>query len=320
MKRIVVTGATSFLGSTLVKKLLEDGHFVYAVVRPASANRKALPEEKENLVVIESELEKLDRIETMISSPCDYFFHFGWDGSGSENRKKQDVQQKNVEDSLKALTGAKNLGCRRFLFSGSQAEYGQCPDVMYEERECHPVSEYGKAKREFYERARSMCKKWNEEGVSGIGYIHTRIFSVYGFGDHPSSLVCTCLKTFSEGGYMELGACTQQWNYLYIDDLVEALIALMFSDAEIREDSLYNVAGRESQTMPLRNYVEKMHELCGGRGDYAYEKCVPNAEGLANLIPDTTRIYEDTGWVPKVSFEEGIRRMIGKMKETACIK
>lgn len=315
MKRIVVTGATSFLGSTLVKRLLDDGHFVYAVIRPASRNRKALPEEKENLVVIESKLENLDQIDTMISSPCDYFFHFGWDGSGSENRKKQNIQQKNVEDSLKVLTGAKKLGCKRFLFSGSQAEYGQCPEVMDEKRECHPVSEYGRAKREFYECARKMCKRWKEQEGAKMEYIHTRIFSVYGSGDHPSSLVSTCLRTFLDGGHMELGACTQQWNYLYIDDLVEGLAALMFCDTPVREDSLYNVAGTDSQTMPLRNYVEKMHELCGGRGDYTYEKCALNAEGLANLIPDTTRIYKDTGWIPKVTFEEGICRMIAEIKK-----
>lgn len=118
-----------------------------------------------------------------------------------------------------------------------------------------------------------------------------------------------------DGGHMELGACTQQWNYLYIDDLAEGLMALMFCDTPVREDSLYNVAGTASQTMPLRNYVEKMHDLCGGRGDYTYEKCAPNAEGLANLIPDTARIYKDTGWIPKVSFEDGISRMIEEMKK-----
>lgn len=310
MKKIVVTGATSFLGSALVRKLLKDGNFVYAIVRPGSKNRDALPQSQEGLVVIECELENLNRLEEMVPEKCEYFFHLGWDGSGSVNRQKTDVQQKNVEDSVKALIGAKNLGCRRFLFSGSQAEYGQCPDRMSEERECHPVSEYGKAKVEFYRRARQTCSEWREKGIAEMEYIHTRIFSVYGPGDHPSSLVYSCLKTFLTGGHMELGACTQQWNYLYIDDLVDALAALMFSPAAIREDGIYNIGGADSQTMPLRSYVEEMYRLCGENGDFVYEKCEPNAEGLANLIPDTARIHEDTGWVPKVSFEQGISAII----------
>ncbi|MCM1244876.1 MAG: NAD(P)-dependent oxidoreductase [Roseburia sp.] len=311
--KVVVTGATSFLGSTLVKKLLMGGQFVYAVIRPDSKNRKELPEKMKNLVIIECDLKNMDQIDEKIPERCDYFFHLGWGGSGSANRKEINLQKQNVDNSVKALTGAMKLGCRRFLFSGSQAEYGQYNRLKAEEDICEPVSEYGKAKREFYFCASRMCKEWRERGIADIKYIHTRIFSVYGFGDHPWSLVQTCLKTFLEGGHIDLGACTQKWNFLYIDDLAEGLMALMFCSGLLREDGIYNVAGTESQTIPLRGYVEEMYRLCGEKGSYEYGKRPPNAEGLVNLIPDTTRIRTDTGWVPKISFDEGIRRMIEKM-------
>lgn len=317
---VVVTGATSFLGHALIKRLLDNGQFVYAVIRPDSKNRKVLPTHEKNLVVIECDLGDMDCIEEKISGECDYFFHLGWGGSGSDDRRESDLQQKNVEDALGALVGARKLGCKRFLFSGSQAEYGQYEILKAEDDDCQPVSEYGKAKREVYFRAHRMCQKWRNQGIANIEYIHARIFSVYGPSDHPWSLVNTCLKTFLDEGHMELGACTQKWNFLYIDDLADALIALMFCPDTLRKDGIYNIAGMEDQTMPLRDYVEKMYYICGEKGDYEYGKRPPNAEGLVNLIPDTTRIREDTGWVPKVSFEEGIRRMIGKMKETACIK
>ena len=62
-----------------------------------------------------------------------------------------------------------------------------------------PVSEYGKDKLE-------VCRRAGEEAKAlGIDYIHARIFSVYGPGDHPWSLVSTCLNTFLKGGRMELG-------------------------------------------------------------------------------------------------------------------
>ena len=98
--KIVVTGATSFLGAASVKELLGRGHKVYALVRPGSLNRKALPKEQEGLIVLETELSQLDRIEEKIPETCDGFLHFGWDGSGSENRKNAKVQQKNVVDSM----------------------------------------------------------------------------------------------------------------------------------------------------------------------------------------------------------------------------
>ena len=60
---IVVTGATSFLGSALVKRLLQGGHRVYAVIRPGSKNRAMLPEHAQGLCVIEQDLQKLNKID-----------------------------------------------------------------------------------------------------------------------------------------------------------------------------------------------------------------------------------------------------------------
>lgn len=316
--KIVVTGATSFLGAASVRTLLAQGHQVYAVVRPGSANRGALPESQEGLTVLELELSRLHEIGGFIGEGCDAFLHFGWDGSGSENRKKPEIQQQNVEDSMKALKGALSLGCGRFLFGGSQAEYGQCRDVMGEDRKCRPVSEYGKAKLEFGRRAREFLARQkaldctgmlNNDKLAGMEYVHARIFSVYGPGDHPWSLVNTCLDTFRAGKVMELGACSQYWNFLYIDDLVQALLGLLFWPGKLKH-TVYNVAAGPEATRPLREYVEEMHVLCGGKGSPRYGCLPPNAEGPANLIPDIRRIQEEIGWTPKVTFAEGIRRML----------
>lgn len=320
---LVVTGATSFLGTALIGELLRQGHQVYGVVRPHSGNMTILQRCAKGstccgagLHIIEAELEELDRISEKIRKPCDIFFHFGWDGSGSDNRKKTEVQKKNVEDGVKALWGAKNLGCRRFVFSGSQAEYGVCQTVTREDMECCPVSEYGKAKLEFGRRARELCRLWRQQGDTEMEYIHARIFSVYGPGDHPWSLVNSCLNTFLNNGIMELGACTQQWNYLYIEDLVKGLLALAFcrepvcGDGTEKGDGIYNLAGGQESTRVLREYVEEMHRLCKGQGSFVYGKLPPNAEGPANLMPDIGKIQEKTGWKPEISFEEGIKRMI----------
>lgn len=308
--KIVVTGATSFLGAAFVSHLLRLNHKVYAIIRPASIHRKALPEQRENFQILEMELEKMDELSAVIGEKCDDFVHFGWDGSGSKNRMLESVQQKNVRDSLKALEGAKRLGCRRFLFAGSQAEYGQCQETMKEEQVCRPVSEYGKAKLDFYYLAREICRQWQKAEESPMEYIHARIFSVYGTGDHPWSLVSSCLDTFLAEGHIDLGVCTQMWNYLYLDDFAEGMTRLLLHKGRLAEDGLYNLAGSSSQTRPLREFVEEMHDLCGGKGSFSYGKLPPNAEGPANLIPDITRMKKEIGWYPKTGFAEGITQML----------
>lgn len=315
---IVVTGATSFIGVPVIMRLLQLGHTVYAVVRPGSVNRKRFPKADKNLLVIEKELEETDTLYQDIPVVCHSFLHLGWDGAGSGNRTDRQVQQKNVEDSLKALTGAAKLGCKTFLFSGSQAEYGICQELMNEERICRPVSEYGKAKVDFCGRAARLCENWRMSGEYSLTYIHARIFSVFGPGDHPYSLVESSLDAFLSGQEISLGACSQLWNFLYIDDLVEALLVLLLkveSSSDSNGAMVFNVAGENGWTRPLKEYVASMHRLCGERGTPHFGVRPPNAEGIANLNPDITKLKDATGWKPETVFEEGINRMLQLRKQ-----
>lgn len=85
---------------------------------------------------------------------------------------------------------------------------------------------------------------------------------------------------------------------------------MAFCENSILEDGIYNLAGSDEETRVLRDYVKEMYRLCNEKGSYVYGKLPPNAEGPANLIPDTRKIYERTGWKPEISFEEGIKRML----------
>lgn len=314
---VVVTGATSFLGAAEARRCLESGHRVFAVIRPGSRNLEQAERLKrrypETMTLISIKLEDLEGIGRLVKEPCQLWFHFGWDGAGSGNRTQQEIQQKNVGDSMCALKGAVSLGCRRFVFSGSQAEYGIRDSRMEERDPCRPVSEYGKAKVAFYQKAVEYAAAGAE-----IDYVHARIFSVYGPGDHPWSLVETCRKTFLAGGHIDLGDCTQLWNFLHRDDCAEALYRLGMADGRIgfapdgKENGIYNVAALEAETRPLREYVEAMFRLCGGRGSFAYGKRPPNAEGQTDLIPSTDKLRALTGFAPQIGFEDGFSGLLGK--------
>ena len=141
-------------------------------------------------------------------------------------------------------------------------------------------------------------------------YIHARIFSVYGPGDHPWSLVESCLRAFGRGEYISLGECTQMWNFLYLEDCVRALILLMEQEKE-SVSGIYNVAAPERETKPLREYIRQMYETMGYHGSYSFGRRRPNAEGLANLIPDISKLEENTGFSPRVSFSEGVKKTCG---------
>ena len=140
--KIVVTGATSFVGLGAVRELLHRGHQVFAVLREHSTKADLLRENgkfPQGLTILEEDLGKLSKLPERIPGGCDVFLHMGWRGAGSDSRK-------NVQDALNAVRVAKDLGCRRFLFTGSQAEYGIKSELTDEEAVCEPTSPYGRAK------------------------------------------------------------------------------------------------------------------------------------------------------------------------------
>lgn len=303
--RIVVTGAASFIGTAVTRELLQRGCEVFAVVRPGSPGRKKL-EGRRGITVLAGTLADIGNLTGCreLAAGADAWLHLGWEGAGSANRQRQTLQARNIVYAQEAMGTAHALGCTRFLFAGSQAEYGIYHTVMTEDGVCRPVSEYGKDKLKVYE---TVSK---EAQILGVTYLHTRIFSVYGPGDHPWSLIATAMNTFLAGGHMELGPCTQMWNFLYLTDAARAIAGLLLAKAP---GGVYNVAGED--TRPLKEYVEELHRLCGGKGTFEYGNRPPNAEGVVSLIPATGKLRAATGFRQEISFSQGIREMLTIGKE-----
>ena len=294
-KRAIVTGATGMLGAATVRALLEDGYAVAALVRPGSKRRDRLPDNP-NLTVIEADLTDIARAEP---PPSEVWFHFAWDATLPDRRDDEAAQQRNVDDAPAALEKAAACACRRFVFAGSQAEYGIHRERVTERTPCDPVSAYGKAKLAFGAAGAEKAKALSME------FVHLRIFSVYGEEDRADSLVRGCVRTFLAGEDMRLGPATQTWNYLYAEDFA----ALMVRVANAQKAAgIYNVGG--SDTRPLREFIEEIHALCGGNGRCLYGERPPRPEGEVRLDPDIMKVCAAFGWKPEVTFREGINRMI----------
>ena len=314
---IIMTGATSFVGAATVRELLRRGHTVTAIARPASSKLGMILDGNEEallsgrLLVTENDLSEPEQLLEKVTKPQDVFCHFGWGGSGSASRTDRALQKKNLEISLETIRTAKALGCKKFLFSGSQAEYGMHRDLITEETACEPKSLYGEAKLAMREKGEKLC------GELGLRYIHARIFSAYGPGDHPWTLVESCLDAFLNNREMSLGACTQNWNFLYIDDLARGMAALCEAEKTAFEgisNPVFNFGGAETKV--LKDFVEEIHTRCGGKGETRYNTRGENAEGLINLMPYIEKLKAVTGWKPEVDFKTGITRMIALRKRT----
>ena len=274
----------------------------------------------------------------------DAWIHFAWDGVGSAGRSDTNIQIENIQNAKKAYLYAKLLGARKFLFAGSQAEYGRG-----NHRVPLPVSPYGKAKLSFGRWATEQSLLSEIYDDAPMQFIHMRIYSVYGSGDHETSLVNTVLRAALRHEAVTLGPCEQRWNYLEVHDLARAIRILLSS--EDTRTGIYDIAGSDSRM--LKKYVIAMNAIAarfaanadttadgdattaagatqavtaGGQTTDTAAGVTPtgaelrfgtranNAEGAANMSPEILKLQR-LGFHQEISFEAGIGMLLKTMKE-----
>lgn len=303
-QRIVITGATGFIGSHITRVFLEQGAQVYVLVRANSSKLHTLPSH-ESLHIITCPLERVMESVEMVQH-ADAFLHFAWGGVNRDEIDSPVVQAANIAASLDCVRVASVLGCRVFMDAGSRVEYGITKDgTMEEGMECHPVNEYGKAKLAFYEEAGKLC------GTCGMTYYHLRFFSVYGVGDHPWSIISTLVDRLPKGETVALSACRHRWNFMEIEDAAQAVLSLyLYGERAAGTTFVVNIASRD--TRELKSFVEEIHALCGGIGTLEYGMFEQAKEGALSICPAVEQLHSLTGgrWEERVTFEDGIRKML----------
>lgn len=290
MKKCIVTGAAGFTGYSLVEKLIDHGYFVYAVVRPQSEHNVRL-EGMRNVQLVQAYISEYGQLDEKIKDPCDAFFHLAWQGG----RYDFASQYQNIEYSLGALEAAVKLGCKRFICTGSQAEYGPQKGLITEETCPHPADAYGAAKL-------AACLLTRQRAADlDIEWIWGRIFSLYGKYEAETRMLPALVKSLRENKDFNMSTNGRQnWDYLYVSDGAEALIALMEKG---KNGEIYNIANGAYR--PMREYVDMAKEFVGSTACVAYNE---TNVSLYSLQPSNEKIKRDTGWLPQVEFCSGLER------------
>ena len=293
---IFVTGGNGFLGYNTVLRLLGDGHQVYALVRKQENILSQI--RNKNLLLIQGSLENLACVDLPDVDVC---VHFAWMGVNRQGVNCPDLQQQNVINTLNLLEFLKIHHCRLLIDAGSRQEYTPIEGIITEDSPCAPITEYGKRKLEAYH---TILSKINDK----MKYIHLRIFSVYGNGDHPWSLINTCIEGMLDNKPIKLGTCRHFWSFLYIDDFTGIISAIVSHINEIKSNEVYNVASGFIQ--PLRYFVNTIKIITKSDSELQFGTFTENKESVFSLIPDVSKLNTDFGWYEKVSFERGIKKLI----------
>lgn len=302
-QKIVITGATGAIGMALIHKSIAEGSEVLVISHRGSKRNKQIPKHP-LITVVEADLEELERIDYLPENEYNVFYHLAWKGTFGDGRNNMPLQIENIQYTMDAVKLAKRLGCHTFVGTGSQAEYGRVEGKLLPDTPAFPENGYGMAKLCAGQMSRVACEQ------EGLRHIWVRILSVYGPYDRGETMISSCLHKMLRGEAADFTAGGQLWDYLYSEDAAEALWLL--GEKGIN-GKVYCIGS--GAAFPLKEYILKMSTLTGEKSNLRFG-AIPYAKGqVMELCADITALTEDTGFLPKTSFEEGIRKTIEWIKE-----
>lgn len=283
------------IGVALVEECLRNHVEVLAIVRRASRHANRLPQ-SELLTVRQCNLDELALLTDL--EGYDVLYHLAWDYTSKAVRDNPVLQEKNIQYTLEAVELAVRAGCKRFVGAGSQAEYGPTESVISPDTEARPQLSYGIAKYAAGKLSRKLCDTYH------MIHVWARIFSVYGRNDNADTMLDYALRQFLKGETAYFSAGVQLWDYLHESDAGRVLYLL---GEKSEESKVYCVASGESR--PLRQFILELQEMFGkdARCVFAEERTDLKVYGLQ---ADTSGLIHDIGYVPQVTFAEGIADMI----------
>jgi UDP-glucose 4-epimerase len=303
MARVLVTGGAGFIGSNLVRGLLERGDDVRVLDNFSTGNRVNL--EGLDVDIVEGELRSYERVHNAVRG-TDVVYHLG--ALGSVPRSVQDPLTSsavNVEGTLNVLLAARDEGIRRVVFSSSSSVYGNSGALpRTETMPPDPISPYGVAKL----AAERYCVSFSRVYES-FQTVVVRYFNVFGPRQSPHSQYAAAIALFvsaiaDDRPIDVYGDGEQSRDFTYVGNVVDATIRA--AEANGVRGEIVNVAAGAPAS--VNQVAETIGEILGK--PVRKRHLPPRAGDIRDSWADLDKAERLLGYRPQIGLEEGLRRTV----------
>lgn len=293
----IVTGGAGFIGSHMVDLLVERGYSVRVIDSLVGGHEQNLAQHANNprVTLERHDIRALDAPSPLFAD-ARYVFHFAGIGDIVPSiERPTEYMSTNVQGTVHVLECARAAGAK-LIYAASSSCYGLADTPTDEQHPIRPQYPYALSKYQ----GEQAAFHWNQ--VYRLPVNSIRIFNAYGTRSRTSGAYGAVFGVFlrqklAGAPFTVVGDGTQRRDFVYVTDVARAFLAAAESD---REGRVYNLGAGQPQS------INRLVELLGGAVIH-----IPRRPGEPNVtFADLTRIKAELDWEPRVSFEEGVRRIL----------
>lgn len=296
-KRALVTGGSGFVGANLVRRLLAEGHEV-GVLAKADTDSWRLADVSAEVRWFQAGPDLSAGVERALGElRPQWIFHLAAHGAYSWQRDSAAILRTNVLGTARLVDACLAAGFEAFVNTGSSSEYGIKDHAPKEEESLAPTSPYavGKAAATLY------CSQAGRG--SGARIATLRLYSVYGPWEEPRRFVPQLVARGLEGELPPLASPDTARDYVYVDDVTTAYLAVARGDFE--PGAIFNV-GTGHQTS-LREAVDIARRLLRIEVEPGWGSMADRSWDTSIWVADSSLLQERLGWRPETDLERGLR-------------
>jgi len=300
--KVLVTGATGFVGANLVKRLVTTGYDVHILTRKTSNKWRlddVLPRLVEHIVDLTEE-EKLKELIKEIRP--DIIFHLATEGIyGGQHLPEEKLIETNFLGTINLINACNDVDYKCFINTGSSSEYGPKKDAMKETDICEPVTVYGITKCAATLYGNLIAKRDSKP------IICFRLFSPFGPYDDKSRLMTYAITNALQNNNLNLANPLAVRDYIFVEDVLDLYIKSTDKAYELKGE-VFNV-GSGMQT-DIAYVVNKIIELTNSKSKIKWGAVQPRSFDTEKWEANIEKVSKYFNWQPKHSLEEGLKKTI----------
>jgi dTDP-6-deoxy-L-talose 4-dehydrogenase (NAD+) len=295
--RLLITGASGFIGKSLIERLQGCNHEVLALTRSGLCH--SFPENVKELL---GDLGNLGAVrKEILQFNPDVLIHLAWQGIPDYGEA---TSKANLEYSINLIDFLlKETACSKIIVSGSCFEYAKLNGSCKEGEKTGVNSFFSWAKQTLCQYLEIKCKDRD------VRWYWARIFYVYGPNQRAASLIPTLIQSFRQGAAPDIQTPHNANDFIYVDDVADAFMSMVDQNAD---SGIYNLGrGKSCTVYDVCKIVEQkiMNSSC------LTENMIQqaSAEQTVNFWADISKAKKALSWEPKIEIEDGIEMHINSM-------